>query len=64
MSQQKIYLTDKQVSEIAGQGVQTLCNDRHKGQGFPYIKLGRLVRYDPTTIEEILRSRLIETKPL
>lgn len=61
---QKRYLTEKEVSEITGRGLQTLLSDRHKGQGFPYLKIGRKVRYDPITLEEILRSRLIETKPI
>ena len=34
------YLTEKQVSALTGRCVQTLRNDRAKGQGFPYCKIG------------------------
>lgn len=39
------YLTEKEVSALTGRAVQTLRNDRFKGQGFPYVKFERSVRY-------------------
>lgn len=60
----KIYLNDKQVAEITGRGLQTLRNDRHRGQGIPYSKYGRLVRYSQEDVIAYLESRKIETDPI
>lgn len=39
------YLTERQVSELTGRALQTLRNDRFRGRGFPYVKMGKSVRY-------------------
>ena len=39
------YLTAREVSEMGIKAMQTLANDMFKGQGIPYVKFGRLVRY-------------------
>jgi hypothetical protein len=60
----KIYLTDKQVAEITGRGLQTLRNDRHRGQGIPYSKYGRLVRYAEADVIDFMESRKIKVTPI
>jgi hypothetical protein len=42
----KKYITEKALSAMTGRALQTLRNDRFNGKGFPYIKLGKSVRYD------------------
>jgi predicted DNA-binding transcriptional regulator AlpA len=39
------YVREKQAAEITGFAVQTLRNKRHNGDGPPYVKKGRAVRY-------------------
>jgi 3-deoxy-D-manno-octulosonate 8-phosphate phosphatase KdsC-like HAD superfamily phosphatase len=40
MDEKVQYLTDKQVAIIIGRSVQTLRNERVKGKGIPWVKLG------------------------
>lgn len=40
-----------QVSELTGRAVSTLEKDRLTGDGPPYLKLGRLVRYRRRDVE-------------
>ena len=42
----KKYISEKELSAMTGRALQTLRNDRFNGRGFPYIKLGKSVRYD------------------
>ncbi len=58
------YLTDVEVSRITGRGLQTLRNDRHKGQGIPYSKFGRQVRYSLQDVIAAMETRKISVKPL
>jgi hypothetical protein len=58
------YITEQEVSELTGRGLQTLRNDRHMGRGFPYTKLGRSVRYRLGEILDIMESRRIETEAI
>ena len=62
--QQHRYLTEKEVAAITGRAVQTLRNDRHKGQGFAYIKFGRSVRYSLSNILAAMESHRIETQAI
>lgn len=45
MNPEHQFVSDREVSQITGRGLQTLRNDRFKGQGLPYTKFGRLCRY-------------------
>ncbi len=62
--QQHRYLTEKEVAAITGRAVQTLRNDRHKGQGFAYTKFGASIRYRLADILEAMESRRIETEAI
>ncbi len=61
MQHQNEYLTEKQVAELTGRAVQTLRNDRFMGKGFPYVKMGRSVRYSLDEIHDYMKSRTIRT---
>lgn len=59
------YLTEVEVAELTGRGLQTLRNDRHLRRGFPYVKLGRSIRYRLADILlTFMDSRRIETDGL
>jgi hypothetical protein len=55
------YLTEVQVAEITGRALSTLRNDRFCRRGFPYIKIGRSVRYNLDDIVRHMESCRIET---
>lgn len=54
------YLTEKEVSALTSRAVQTLRNDRFKGQGFPYVKFERSVRYPLADVLEYMDSLRID----
>ena len=55
------YLTEKEVAEITGISLSTLRNERSLGQGMPYVKLGRSVRYSLSDVIDYMESRKIVT---
>jgi predicted DNA-binding transcriptional regulator AlpA len=61
---QQRYIDEKEVSRITGRGLQTLRNDRHRGRGLPYIKMGRSVRYSFEDVINFMESRKITTEPI
>ncbi len=42
----KVYLTPKEASEICRMSVSWLAKARMNGDGFPFVKFGRAVRYE------------------
>jgi len=54
------YVDEKEVSRITGRALPTLRNDRHRGRGFPYVKLGRSVRYRLTDVIQFMEGRKIK----
>ena len=56
------YINENQVSEITKMALSTLRNNRSKGQGIPYIKLGRSVRYDLQDVIEFMEAHKIWTE--
>lgn len=56
------YLNEVQVSEMTGRALSTLRNERARGTGMPYIKVGRSVRYDYADIIEFMNARKIMTE--
>jgi len=55
----KEYLTEREVSRLTGRALSTLRNDRQTGNGFPYIKWGRFVRYPRKDVIEFMESRKV-----
>jgi hypothetical protein len=64
MSEIPQYLDERQVARMIGRAVQTLRNDRHKGQGLPYVKFGRLVRYSVQDVYVFMESHRVEVSNL
>ena len=57
----KKYLTEKEVSAMTGRALQTLRNDRFRGKGFPYIKIGKSIRYDEEVIVQVMEKGMVKT---
>ena len=57
----KKYITEKELSAMTGRALQTLRNDRFNGRGFPYIKLGKSVRYDQEVVIAIMEQGKVKT---
>lgn len=55
------YLTDKEVADLTGLGVQTLRNWRFEGRGIPYCKIGRAVRYEADEVAAYMAARRVTT---
>ena len=61
MDSPKQYLTEKEVAQLTRMALSTLRNDRSCGRGFPYIKLGRSVRYDMAEVIRIMDEHKVQT---
>ena len=57
----KKYITEKELSAMTGRALQTLRNDRFNGRGFPYIKMGRSIRYDEEVAIAIMEQSKVAT---
>ena len=55
------YLTENEVSEITARALQTLRNERHRGEGIPYYKVGRSVRYSMADVSKFMKGCRVET---
>ena len=56
------YLTEKELAKMSKLSVQTLRVYRAEKKVFPYIKIGRSVRYPADQVEKILNSKVIDAK--
>jgi Helix-turn-helix domain len=55
------YILEDEAARITGFSVQTLRNNRFKGLGFPYYKIGRSVRYKVKDILDYMEKYKIQT---
>ena len=62
METTKKYLTEQEVAQITGRAVQTLRNERFLKKGFPFIKIGKSVRYSLQDVIDFMEKRKIETE--
>ena len=53
-NQLDVLLTPKEVSAHTGVSLDTLAQWRSQKRGIPYLKVGRLVRYDPLDVQQYL----------
>lgn len=53
------YLSEREISILTGRALSTLRNDRQIGNGFPYIKWGRFIRYSKKDVIEFMESRKV-----
>lgn len=44
-------LDENEISRLTGRAVPTLQKDRLRGEGFPFVKIGRHVRYQPSVVQ-------------
>lgn len=57
MQSQKKYLTENQLAEMLQISVKSIQNKRQTGLfSIPYIKIGKLVRYDMEVVREYLKN--------
>ena len=61
MDFQPRYLNETEVSKITGRALSTLRNERFRGEGIPYIKVGRSVRYSLEDLVRFMESRKVKT---
>ena len=54
------YLNEKEVSEITGIALQTLRNNRMLNKGFPYVRVGRSIRYSLEDVIAYMESRKVK----
>ncbi len=55
----KEYLREREVAKLTGRALSALRNDRQKGNGFPFVKWGRFIRYSRKDVIEIMESRKV-----
>lgn len=55
------YVDEREVAKITGRAVQTLRNDRYRGQGIKYVKIGRSVRYSLNEVTLFMEQHTINT---
>jgi predicted DNA-binding transcriptional regulator AlpA len=58
MSELEPLLDETEISKLLGRSVATLQKDRLRGNGPPFIKVGRLVRYRPSGVRAWLDERI------
>jgi hypothetical protein len=51
------YIDDRALAKILGCSRVTLQQARTRGEGIPYVKIGRLVRYSTRTVREWLATQ-------
>lgn len=55
-------LSPEDVSELIGIPETTLAQWRYRKQGMPYLRIGRLVRYDEADVDAYLQRCRIEVR--
>lgn len=55
------YVDERAVSQITGRALAKLRNDRYVGQGIPYVKMGRSVRYRLDDVINYMESHKVKT---
>ena len=59
------YLTAEEVANMTGLSVETLAQWRSQRRAIPYLKIGRVVRYDPADVQAYLEGcRVSVSAPL
>jgi|GEM_PF-2492053 len=57
-------LTEHEAAQIINKAVQSLRNERHRGVGCPYVKIGKSVRYLVSDIIDYLRKHRIDPEAI
>lgn len=62
-TERTVYLTDRQVSEMTGIATGSLQNQRWRGLGIPFYKVGqRSIRYKLEDVHAYMENGRIETR--
>ena len=56
------YLNESQVAEMTGVALSTLRNQRFLGEGMPYVKLGRSVRYSLSDVIDHMEKHKVNAQ--
>ncbi|OGV74395.1 MAG: hypothetical protein A3B82_00040 [Methylophilales bacterium RIFCSPHIGHO2_02_FULL_57_10] len=56
MLDSKKLLTPPEVADLTGLSLDTLAQWRSQRRGIPYLKIGRVVRYDPDDVQTYLEG--------
>lgn len=57
----KTLLTEDELAKRWNVAPKTLSNQRCRGEGVPFIRLGRLIRYDPDVVAQHEAVRMIKS---
>jgi hypothetical protein len=52
-------LDSKELAEITGRSVRSIERDRETGDGCPYVRFGRLIRYRPEDVEKHIAAHVL-----
>jgi predicted DNA-binding transcriptional regulator AlpA len=55
------YLNEREVAHLTGRALSTLRNERFRGVGISYSKVGKSVRYNRLDVLEFMERRKIKT---
>lgn len=53
------FLTEKETANLTARSLSTLRNERSKGVGLPYHKIGRSIRYKLGDVMEWMEARKV-----
>jgi hypothetical protein len=56
------FLNEHEVAALTGRAVQTLRNERFKGCGIRYVKVGRSIRYGLADVLGFMAAHTVETR--
>jgi predicted DNA-binding transcriptional regulator AlpA len=54
-------ITEHEAAKMAGLSVSTLRAWRNQKKGFPYVRLGKSIRYSPIAIQTWIAQNTVET---
>lgn len=57
----KKLLTETELASRWNLAPKTLANQRCRGSGVPFIRIGRMIRYDPDVIETHEAARMVNS---
>ena len=55
------YIDEREVARITGFALSTLRNNRFKGEGISYVKVGRSVRYTLEDVVAFMEAHRVQT---
>jgi len=54
------YIDEREVANITGFALSTLRNNRFKGEGISYVKVGRSVRYNLQDVVKFMEAHRVQ----